>query len=581
MLMRNLCLLLFAILCFTSCETYVYDDYREIDAAFIVGPSLDIPIEGISDNITLVRKLNNPYSVSNMRASYLTIKPLMEEAGIEEDDITTTHFYIKFKPDNEGELLSIKEKYADFELYEYPLDYEIIGRISYHDPELPDSVPTYQYASIDSLSWYNIEVPDSVEYEILERLFIPDEDLEIDTYSTRASNNVSYEEAIEALVNESMRRTGNLDDVDSDENEQMGTSSTWYPSGRITAYDDIVDGQIPLEGVKVRARRWFTTRKATTDANGYFQCEKGFKKPANYSIVWEGPGWNIRNGLVVQAYYNGPKKEGSWNLDIPYDEDNKSIRFATIHRAAHRFYCGNVGGLTRVNTAFTENIAYRHRAGQNLGIYYLEWGGDYFSDIRVYGMDGDEYRKVHEILATTFHELGHAAHYTNNIVRFCISKVALIESWASFVGYYLTMMEYNDLGYSSGPFTIKDVWLANHSILLYYEPEFRIDRQMQEITGEQDYTPLIIDLYDIDNQRVVAPHAGYANSVDINKLPNDKIYRIPANTLENFVFSSRKISQIKEKLIQFCNQNSDELNTYYNLSLENINQLFELYENYD
>ena len=581
--MRNLCLLLFAILCFTSCETYVYDDYREIDAAFIVGPSLDIPIEEISDNITLVRKLNNPYSVSNMRASYLTIKPLMEEASIEEDDITTTHFYIKFKPDNEGELLSIKEKYADFELYEYPLDYEITGRISYHDPELPDSVPTYQYASIDSLSWYNIEVPDSVEYEILERLFIPDEDLEIDTYSTRASNSVSYEEAIEALVNESMRRTGNLDDVDSDENEQMGTSSTWYPSGRITAYDDIVDGQIPLEGVKVRARRWFTTRKATTDANGYFQCEKGFKKPANYSIVWEGSQWDIRDGHIVQAYYNGPKQTGAWNLAIPND-NNKTVRYAAIHRAVHRFKEGNTYGLTRINNLFYTKIAYLHREcsidGRN-GDYNQEWGLNVWSDIRIFGENKNGIRKIHEIIATTYHELGHAAHYTNGIYNYTHSDDVLIESWASFVGYYLIMKEYNDLGYSSGPFTIKEVCFANHSILLYYEPKIDIDRQMKEITGEQKYTPLIIDLYDVDNQRVVAPHAGYANLVDINKLPNDKIYHIPANTLENFVFSSRKISQIKEKLIQFCNQNSDELNTYYNLSLENINKLFELYENYD
>ena len=160
---------------------------------------------------------------------------------------------------------------------------------------------------------------------------------------------MSYEEAIETLVNESLRLTGNLEDEEIDGDGTMDTNTTWYPSGRITAYDNIVDDQIPLEGVKVRARRWFTTHTAITDENGYFACSEGFKNPANYSIIWEGSSWDIRDGDFVQAYYNGPKREGSWNVEIQND-NYKSIRFASIHRAVHRAMAGNTHGLSRPTT---------------------------------------------------------------------------------------------------------------------------------------------------------------------------------------------------------------------------------------
>lgn len=335
----------------------------------IVYPLLDI-------NISLGAKLENPYSVTNMRIAYNddTIRPKLAAAGIDEEDINTTHFYVKFQPDNEEELQLLKQRYANYDIYEYPLDYEISGRISYHDPSLPDTVPTYQYMSIDSLSWNTISRPENVDFEILERLYIPDEDIDIETSArTLASSTMTYEEAIEALVNKSLALTGNLEDEEIDENGTMGSNTKWYPSGRITAYDDIVDGQVPLKGVKVRARRWFTTYTAITDENGYFACSNGFKRQANYSIVWEGDMWDIRDGYIVQAYYNGPKKSGAWNLEIPKNaENNKSLRYAAIHRAVYRMMEGNTYGLSRPTCR--QIISYVADGGTDYGTYFCELG---------------------------------------------------------------------------------------------------------------------------------------------------------------------------------------------------------------
>jgi hypothetical protein len=44
----------------------------------------------------------------------------------------------------------------------------------------------------------------------------------------------------------------------------------WYPWGKIRAYDNVVDDVIPLEGVKVRARNWYSWKHDYTDANGNY-----------------------------------------------------------------------------------------------------------------------------------------------------------------------------------------------------------------------------------------------------------------------------------------------------------------------
>lgn len=582
--MKKYCLLLTFILSISvSCQKSDFDDeLRYQQAEFILGPTIPVPpLYPVEDDMVLGSRLANPYSVINMRQAYDSMVTELIDAGIQRDDIRTTHFYVKFKPESEEELRSIKDSYSEFDIYEYPLDYEISGRVSYHDPEIPDSLPPYQYAAIDSLSWTTIPVPQNVEFEILERLFIPDEDIDDSNINVLSCETTIYNDAIEALVNRSLLLTGNLDEEDVTENGMMSSNGTWYPSGRITAYDDIVDGQIPLEGVKVRARRWFTTRTATTDANGYFTFTKGFKNKVNYSIVWEGPKWDIRDGLFGQAYYHGPKKQGEWNLGIT-DDGKKSIRYAAIHRAVYRVKKGNTYGISRINDSFTTKIAYIHNSFDNIsGMYWLDAGCDVLPDILIFGKNKDgSLRTVHQIISTTFHELGHASHFTNAPLTYATVDMPYIESWASFVGYYLSLKEYQDLGCPYGPFICESVMEANHTIVEFCKPDKIINRQLSMVQSGSKYTPLFIDLYDNDNQwRLYNYYTAYDNSLNRDFLPKDYIRAIPANILENFTFSSCRLSQIKTKLMQFYRGNTDVVNAEYNLTIDNINLMFNLYEN--
>lgn len=567
-----------------SCQETIFDEVvLQEEAQYVATVPVFEAAPFNQDQIVLVRRLENPYSLTNMRMAFHNTYPEMSDAGIEEEDIVTTHFYVKFRPDNEEELQDIKNLYSDFELYEYPLDYEMTGRVSYHDPEIPDSLPTYQYASIDSVSWNTIPLPQNIDYEIIERLFIPDEDLDVEEgVQMCATRSSSYYDAIERLVNESLRLTGNLEEEEIPENGMMSSDDKWYPSGRITAYDNIVNGQIPLEGVKVRVRSWFTTRSTTTDADGYFSFNKGFKNKVNYSIVWDGPKWNIRDGQFVQAYYNGPKKEGAWNLEIT-DDGYKSIRYAAIHRAVYRMKLGNTYGLSRVNDFFCTNICYKHESGDGvLGDYNREWGLYVGSDIRIFGKHDDgSFCKIHEIVHTTMHELGHAAHCTNNIYRYYCSDTNLRESWADFVGYYLIIKEYKDLGCPYGPFNMLMEMGANHTITMCYQPD-NINIQLREVksvAGDSDnYLPLFIDLNDLDNQWELYNFYPYVYGINRNYLPKDYIRIIPAQVLESFVFNSTTLLETKPKLESFYRNNTTALNTEYNLTQENINLIYSLYE---
>ena len=534
------------------------------------------PIVSVVDDMALVRKLENPYSVVNMRLAYDGMSDVFEDVGLEEDDITTTHFYVKFKPDNEEELQLLKQRYLDYDIYEYPLDYEMSGRVSYHDPSLPDTVPTYQYMSIDSLAWNTIARPENVDFEVLERLYIPDEDLDIDisACATR-SGTLSYEEAIELLVNESMRLTGNLEDEEIDGNGTMGSNDKWYPSGRITAYDNIVDGQVPLQGVKVRARRWFTTRKAYTDADGYFQFDKGFKNKVKYSIVWEGSDWDLRDGYIGQAIYEGPEKKGAWNLEIAND-GYKSVRYAAIHRAVYRMIKGETYGLSRPLSRL--KISYIHKDGDDNGTYYCEVGMGIFCDIRIFGKNGASFRELHELIATTFHELGHAAHFTRQPGHYALSRRNIQESWANFVGYYLVMMEYQDLGFINGPFDYRSYNVGEFQLRPYFVPDKIINRQLTEIKDGTFYYPLFIDMHDLDNQYITNIEYDSNNATCQEYYPYDLIECMPANILEDFVYSSKTILDVKQKLISYYYSNSDYENERYNLSISSIHSLFELYK---
>ena len=131
-------------------------------------PSPNTSITESNDGVIILgKRLENPYSLKNMKQAFENLAPQTRN-GIQEKDILPTHYYVKFHPKSEHELDILKQDTTVI-WYEYPLDYEIktLG-VSYHDPAIPDSLPTYQYASIDIAKVLGIAkaVPSTVVTEL-------------------------------------------------------------------------------------------------------------------------------------------------------------------------------------------------------------------------------------------------------------------------------------------------------------------------------------------------------------------------------------------------------------------------------
>jgi hypothetical protein len=293
------------------------------------------PHKLIDGMVVLGDKINDPYAIYNMKTAYSNLKSAGEGAPV--DEIQPNKKYLRFLPKDEAEWDLLKSD-TSFVLFDFPLDYEIeVYGTYYHDPELPDTAITWQYCVVP----IDKEVP-NIQHELLYEVFIPNfNTLELDTTLKSASVELNF---YEQLVYESYKLTGNIEESDANLKSTKGLfkPKRWHPSGTITVHDDIL-GSIPLEGANVHAR-WSTHMEdCNTNSLGQFRMG-GFIYKVNYSIKWDRYEFGIREEDWGQAWYNGPKQKGAWNLQI---SSGKSLRYATIHRAAYHYCYGNTGGIKR------------------------------------------------------------------------------------------------------------------------------------------------------------------------------------------------------------------------------------------
>lgn len=380
--------------------------------------------------MVLGEKLENPYSVSNMKAAYESLSKCTRLALSSDEAIYPTHYYVKFIPKDEAELSLLKVD-STLILFPYPLDYDIIKFGSYRDPNIPESQPTPLYCSIP----VNKEIPKGVEYLILEELFIPD-DASYGTL-TRSSDKLSAS-VVRELVSKSMELTSNV------EQPTTRAGSSWVPNGTITYWNGLQS--VPIEGLQVRCNRWFTTYTAYTDANGHFQClpDETFSGAGNYSIVYERYDFEIRDAWLSTARTDGPKISGTWNKSL---YDSEESYYGTIFRAAYRYYYQDIHGLCRPPKNSTWNVQLKIKAS-------LEYDGTTYGSTepgrRYLGLGSMIHINTYSpntlgltTYATTIHELTHAAHWqlTRDDASFVDMEeveLSVVESWARGVQWFLT-----------------------------------------------------------------------------------------------------------------------------------------------
>lgn len=382
--------------------------------------------------------------------------------------------------------------------------------------------------------------------------------------------------------------------------------ANWRPSGIIKVYDD-KKGTIALQGVTVRARRWFTTYEGVTNADGYYSVNGQFKRPANYSIIWStGNKWVIRKGWFLPAFYNGPKKQGAWDLSIDRGA-GATLSFATIHRAAYRMYYKDILDLKRPSYYRSMKLCYLEKSGS--GDYWGNVGLGILPDIRIYGKHSNgTSRTTNNIFSTTVHELAHAAHLQNvGHVIFWQYKKYIYESWAVAVEKEVTEQEYIELcdgdyyegmklfygepkyigGSGPGP---KPYAVGN---LPFYEPDNIMNYQKWPFTDHgktmEDkngiaYTPMFIDLVDNENQREYYRH--FARKLhDYKPMTNEEIETFCGQSPDDGIshFTLKEVQDIVyNKSYGFSNLKRNIKNTATGrlLGADAIDNFFERYEYY-
>jgi hypothetical protein len=488
------------------------------------------------DMLVLGEKIIDPYHFEIMQKAYDIVKSKGEFLPI--DKLTPTHIYMRFLPKNEDQWQILKTD-TNLILYDFPLHYEIVEHgLYYHDPELPEDAITWQYSVIP----VNYEYPTSIPHEILYKAYIPD--LDIEDEKLRIFN--------ENLTDEAYKLAGVTDEDGNDgEKAKMQKASKWNPSGTITVYDDVLKRQIPLQQAEVHARYGVHIERVLTNDNGYFSTSS-FRYKVNYSIKWKRGKYDIRNGGLLQAWYNGPKQKSAWNLNI--QKGGKSIMYATMHRAAYKAFYGDNLNIYRPTLSMRKTkLCYIDKYGT--GVFWGNMGLGILPDIKIWGKNASgNYRTTEIIFGTTTHELGHQSHYQymGNIQYWQTSKL-IYESWAQAVEWALTNDEYKKLWLKYGGDAGRNY---NHNVGTGGEGGQRWTKSM----SNWEYSPIFIDLIDDYNQQI------RENDTDF---PNDNV---TGYTLKDINFTILRNSYGLSSLY-----NTVQNNRISGVSYDAVEQLFALY----
>jgi len=427
----------------------------------------------------------NPYTIPNMQIALDSLIASNElNCDASKFNIRVTHKYIKFKPENNEQFETLLDD-TTLILFDYPMDRKLTKAGTYYkDPSLSEEQLNFQWTCVT----IGKVLPSGVPYDLLADLYLPEEDPMLVQYYETA-----FDDCITKLIETSMKLTGNWDTT---ENKTTVTSggiqykklpAKWTPAGNIQRTDNRLIANIPLEGAKIRANRWFETRESITDVNGNFNVLHQFRYDVNYSIKWERNDFDIRSGTFGQAYFNGPKQKGNWNLII---SSGKSRHYAHIHRAGiDYFYRSSQFNLAPppFNTLTNPrcHIAAHDKDNSDKNAVTHPWSRT-FSIFPTMGFYNPN-RRSDFLYATAIHELAHYAHWGLDKWTFNFGADNVIESWAEGVEWVYATWRYGSYG----------------------DPNLGTDNyQERTVGGSPNYTSVVVDLIDDENQRWTRNHNG-------------------------------------------------------------------------
>lgn len=358
--------------------------------------------------ILLGRKLENPYSLKNIKASLADLQLTRASA-----ELAPNKLYVRFLPKDADEYSLLSDQGVD--MFDHPMDREILRDGDYwHDPSIPDDEITWQYACVP----VDFEFPSGIRHEILDECLVPDDEIQ-----TKGASDVDWDR----VERHSFILTGN---------EAMlapeTRASKSSPSGRITIVDSSLKGSSAqgVAGVKVTASTFVKVASAFTDSNGEYSMTGKFSSKPQYKLCFKNQkGFSIGlNLILVPASVSSLGKGSPDGEDFKVDKssDDALFRRCAVNNAAYDYYskCESEGIaspasnirfwiLGSLKASCTMMMHHGALIDINLAGNYMNI---YKAIIRVVSPDitigakkiSDDYAALYSV---TVHELAHASHF--------------------------------------------------------------------------------------------------------------------------------------------------------------------------
>lgn len=546
-------------------------------------PSVNAPAKELLYDRTsgsFVYRRSDPYTLDNFRRACDALRtgesllPLtraeQEEFGGEE--LRATHYALRVYPRNETEQWLI-DRMDDVSRSYLPFDYaaasaddaSAAGADSDSAPsvELEQSPYTVTYDDYVTADGEPVEpmtvrmpvmyvvwpcdkpLPDELDYKIDYEVFLPRSAAQ--TRSTGLGAEAMRLLELEAVCRaEGVARTRGEFELIKQEFPKVRT-------GTVLTYDNKLYENVPMAHLCVQFSYGTNIYTVYTDADGYYTSGVELFNATTYSFILSHNFWKIVRGESVVPITISKGTVGSTILSdaVIQEPRPKMIVLSSdypdyrIHRAMDYFYNGE------------HEITKHYYSGQGITVHSLKdpnptqstiagdfnFGNNIIAYINIYNSTTNHAQQIGSVL----HEMGHFCQYSElnrNYNRFISVHNLLIESYSSYVGWYLVSKYYIDKKYET--YYGEDISVHNSRKNWY--------KNLSPDDGGH-YSPLFVDLVDDYNQ----------NSNKTNIYNYDVIHGVPNLVITKVAKEATTWASCKNILRSFVGQyyTSEELEEYF------------------
>ncbi|HJG72184.1 MAG TPA: hypothetical protein K8V55_01515 [Alistipes finegoldii] len=513
---------------------------------------------------------NDPYTLENFQRAYdnllsgNTTQPLTrsEIASIANaEPLKATHYRLKIYPKTEAEEWKI-EKMEDVKVAYIPFDYVQLTKeesekvaattraqtvaypnenpysVAYDDLQTcngPTDPVTFTLPVLYAVWPCDKPLPEDMDYEIECEVFIPP----YDSGQTRSTASTLSETVLQRLESEAISLA-----LGTPVRPVTRTSATTERllTGYITHWDNLLKKQVPEPCLKLRFQLGSNIWETYTHIYGEFEIQKPIPDEATFSHIFQIRQWKITTENSTAPIVTNYGTVGDiWKYvigDLKMSCDNPTLEY-TINVAAAFFYT-DIHELTKwqYNDGIRIISSAKTLSDNNaMGEFY--WSKTQPAYIVIYCYQRNV---TNQAVGTVFHEIGHFVHYSERggAANFSNVHKFIVESYASYAGWYLTELYYKQLGY------IKPADPVIDSSYTDYTHNARQNWVKTTVGTRSLYSPLFVDLVDDYNQEVLSE---LRPDLEFN---SDLISNVPHSVIQEMAYYGHdwySIRQILEKYV--------------------------------